>query len=246
MERLFEGKIALVTGAGSAIGRAVAYSYAANGAFVIVSDIVGNETVNKIKANGGRAVFIKSNVSKAEECKKLVEKIISIYGRIDIAFNNGEIVNNARNLIDTFLAGIRQLIAPKTNSVFHCMKHEIEAMRQRRGGVIINLSSLADSILFTSPDICFYDKQGVSGIQNEIRKNSDKAIHINCVGPGFLNTVLPHSLNLTSKQEISLKNKKEGTKKPEQIADLVMWLSSEKATASTIDCFPEYVDHLLN
>ncbi len=113
MERLFKGKVALVTSAASAIGRAVAFSYAANGAIVIISDTADNETVNKIKANGGNAVFIKSNISKALECKKLVEKIISVYGRIDIAFNNSSIVNNTIDLIDTYLAGVLKLITRK-------------------------------------------------------------------------------------------------------------------------------------
>jgi len=246
MERLFESKVVLVTSAASAIGVAVAFSYAANGAFVIVSDIVDNETVNKIKANGGNAIFMKSNVSNPLECKKLIEKITSIYGRIDIAFNNAGIVTNTLALIDTCLGGILKLISPKTNSIFYCMKYEIEAMREHRGGVIINLSSLMGSISPELPYTFSSHKQGVSCIQNEMRKNSGKAIRINCIVPGFIDTVLPHSFNLKSKHEISLKNKKEGTKKPEQIAELVMWLSSEKATVSTINSFPEYVGYIAN
>ncbi len=246
MERLFEGKVALVTSAASLIGQAVAFSYAANGAFVIVSDIDDNETVNKIKANGGNAVFIKSNVSKVHECKKLIEKITSIYGRIDIAFNNAGIVNNTVDLIDTCLAGILKLIAPKSNSVFHCMKYEIEAMRRHHGGVIINLSSLRGSISPTSLHTCFPHKQKASGIQNEMLKNSDKAIRINCIVPGFIDYSFQATFNPKNKREISYTNKKDETKNLERIAEFVMWFSSEKASFSTSACFPEYVGYMAN
>jgi NAD(P)-dependent dehydrogenase (short-subunit alcohol dehydrogenase family) len=246
MELLFEGKVALVTSDASAIGCAVAFSYADNGAFVIVSDIVDNETANKIKATGGNAVFIKSNVSKPHECKKLIEKIISIYGRIDIAFNNAGIVNDTIDLIDTYLAGILKLFAPKTNIAFYCMKYEIEAMRQQRKGVIINMSSLTGSVSLTSPRSDFSHKKGIASNQNETLKNSDKVIPINCIPYGFAEIPLPGSFHLESKEEGSLKSTEKETKTPEQIAELIMWLSSEKASFSTRACFPEYVGYVAN
>ena len=246
MERLFEGKVVLVTSVATAIGRAVAFSYAANGAFVIVSGNVDNETANKIKANGGNAVFIKSNISKARECKKLTGKITSIYGRIDIAFNNAGIVNNSIDLIDTYLARILKVLVPKTKSVSHCMKYEIESMRQHQGGVIINLSSMTVNLSLTSPHTFFSHKDGVSGIQNEMLKNSDKNIRINCIALGFLDTMFPETFNLKYNQEISYKNKKDGTKNLEQIAELIMWFSSEKPSFSTSACFPEYAGYMTN
>lgn len=246
MERLFEGKVVLVTSAACAIGREVAFSYATNGAFVIVSDKADDKTVNKIKANGGNAVFIKSDVSQAPECKRLLNQIISIYGRLDIACNNGGVINNTVDLIYTYLAGILKVISPKKNNVFNCMKYEIEAMLQHQGGVIINLSSLKGSIAPTSPHTYFSHKDGLSGIGNEILKNSDKAIRINCIAPGFTDTSFPATCNQKHKQDFSYKNKNDATKNLQQVADLVMWLSSEKASFSTKDCFPEYVGYMAN
>ena len=246
MERLFEGKVVLVTSVATAIGRAVAFSYATHGAFVIVSDNVDNKTANKIKANGGNAIFIKSNISKARECKKLIEKITSIYGRIDIAFNNASIVNNTIDLIDTYLARILKVLVPKPKSVSHCMKYEIEAMRHHQGGVIINLSSLTDNLSLTSPHKCFSHKDGVSGIQNKMLKNSDKNIRINCIALGFIANKFPETFNLKYRQDIFYKKKKDGTKNLEQIAELVMWFSSEKAFFATSACFPEYVGYMAN
>src|SRR5665213_24767 len=243
MERLFEGKVVLVTNAASAVGVAVAFSFAANGAFVVVSDIRDNGTANKIKANGGNAVFIKSNVCKAHECKRLVEEIASMYGRIDIAFNNANIVDYTINMIDTHLVGIIKLIAPKSDSVADCVKYEIALMRQHQGGVIINLSSLTGSISLTPLYTGLSHKQFVSGIQNEMFENSDKAIRINFIVPGFIDGAVPDSFNLKSKREISFGHKKAGTKTPEQVAELAMWLSSEKAPFSTRDSFPEYAGY---
>ena len=81
MKKTFEGKVALVTGAGSGIGQAAAFAYAVNGAKVIVSDIKDNDTVAKIVADGGEAYFVKTDVSKAEECEQLVKKTIEKYGK---------------------------------------------------------------------------------------------------------------------------------------------------------------------
>jgi len=102
------------------------------------------------------------------------------------------------------------------------------------------------SISTASPHTCFSRKQGLAGTQNETHANSGKAIRINCIVPGFIGTRLPDSFNLKSKQEIYFKNKKEETKKPEQIAELVMWLSSEKTSFSTGACFPEYAGYVAN
>ncbi len=102
------------------------------------------------------------------------------------------------------------------------MKYEIEAMRQHQGGVIINMSFLTDSISLTSPHTCFSHRQGLSVIQNEVLKSSDKAIRINCIVPGFTDTTFPETFNLKYKQEISYKNKKEGAKKLEPQYEVII------------------------
>ena len=244
MQRLFEGKVALVTSAASAAGRVAAFSYAANGAFVIVSDIEDNDTVNKIIANGGNAVFLKTDISKETECEKLVQKIISTYGKIDIAFNNPGILSDTIRLIDNCLAGFVTLKAPNVNSVFYCTKYEIEAMRQQQGGIIINMSSLAGN---PSPSRYFSRIEKATDTQNETPENSDNLIRIHCIASGFADTRLPDTFNLKSKEDIFLKkSKEERSKKPEQIAELLMWLSSEKTSFATNDHFIDYGGYMEN
>ncbi len=244
MKGLFEGKIVLVTSATSAIGRAAAFSYATNGAFVIVSDIEDNDTVNKIIAHGGNAVFFKTDISNENECEKLVQKIISNYGKIDIAFNNPGIISDTIHLIDNCLAGFVTLTAPNVNSVFYCTKYEIEVMRQQQGGIIINMSSLAGN---TSPGRHISSKEEASDPQNESLENSDNLIRIHCIAPGFADTRLPDTFNLKSKEDIFLKKSKvERSKNPEQVAGLLMWLSSEKTSFATNDHFIDYKGYVEN
>src|SRR3954463_13659385 len=103
MEQFFEGRVAIVTGAGSGIGQATAVLYAQHGAKVIVSDINekgGAETVSSIKANGGDAIFVKADVSNALECETLVKQTIENYGKLDIAFNNAGISGEMNAVAD--------------------------------------------------------------------------------------------------------------------------------------------------
>ena len=128
MENSFKGKTVLVTGASSGIGQAAALAFAANGAKVIVSDLKETDTVSKIKERGGEASFVKANVSIAAECENLVKQTISIYGKIDIAFNNAGILGETNTMADMSLEGFEKVIRVNLNSVFYCMKYEIAAM----------------------------------------------------------------------------------------------------------------------
>ena len=166
---LFESKVALVTGWGSGIGQATALAYAAQGAKVIVSDINETETVTKIKANGGEATFVKTDLSKASECEQLIEKVIKLYGKIDIAFNNAGILGETNKLADTTLAGFARVIDINLNSVFYCMKYEIGAMLKQGGGVIVNTASILGAVGFDSFSGYVAAKHGVVGLtQNAI------------------------------------------------------------------------------
>src|SRR5438094_22175 len=137
-----DGKVALITGASSGIGRATALTFAREGAKVVVADVVvagGEETVRLIKAAGGEAVFVKTDVSKAAEVELLVKKVVATYGRLDCAFNNAGIEGTM--MVPTTESSEEnwdRTIAINLTGVWLCMKHEIAQMLKQGGGAIVN------------------------------------------------------------------------------------------------------------
>ena len=239
MSNLFSGKVALVTGAASGIGQATALLYAANGAKVIVSDIKENDTVAKIKAKGGEASFIEANVSIATNCENLIKETIHIYGKIDIAFNNAGILGETNNLSEMSLNGFEKVIGINLTGVFYCMKYELEAMLKQGNGVIVNTASILGAVGFASFSGYVAAKHGVVGLtQNAALEYSDKNIRINCVAPGFINTPLLDTIDKKSKEALSLKHPIGRLGTPEEVAELVIWLSSEKASFATGGYYP--------
>lgn len=239
MKKLFEGKVALVTGAGSGIGQAAAFSYAENGAKVIVSDIRDNDTVAKIVADGGEAYFVKTDVSKAIECEQLVKDTIEKYGKIDIAFNNAGILGETNSMADMSNEGFERVIAVNLNGVFYCMKYEIAAMLKQGSGVIVNTASILGVVGFASFSGYVAAKHGVVGLtQNAAFEYSSKGIRINCIAPGFINTPLLSTMNAKSKEELSLKHPIGRLGEPKEVAALVIWLSSEEASYATGGYYP--------
>ena len=238
-ENLFEGKVALVTGGASGIGQAAALLYASNGAKVIVSDMNETDTVAKIKAKGGEAFFVKTDVSNAEACEQLINQTIKTYGKIDIAFNNAGILGETNHLADMSLKGFEKVIGVNLFSVFYCMKYEIAAMVKQGEGVIVNTASILGAVGFESFSGYVAAKHGVVGLtQNAAIEYSNKGIRINCVAPGFINTPLLNSMDAKSKDALAMKHPIGRLGKPEEVAELVIWLSSEKASYSTGGYYP--------
>src|SRR5207248_1906264 len=120
-------KVALITGAGSGIGQATAILFARNGAKVIVSDIDekgGRETVAQIKKEGGEAAFVLTDVSQSEQVAEMVQQTVTVYGSLDIAFNNAGIGGESNPVADMTVSGWNKIIDVNLNSVFYCMKFE--------------------------------------------------------------------------------------------------------------------------
>jgi NAD(P)-dependent dehydrogenase (short-subunit alcohol dehydrogenase family) len=247
MENLFEGKVALVTGASSGIGQAAAFLYAANGAKVIVSDMKEGDTVAKIKAKGGEASFIKADVSKAVECEKLIKQTIKLYKKVDIAFNNAGILGETNNLADMSLAGFEKVIGINLTGVFYCMKYEIAEMLKQGNGVIVNTASILGAVGFASFSGYVAAKHGVVGLtQNAALEYSSKGIRINCVAPGFINTPLLNTIDAKGKKALAVKHPIGRLGTPEEVAELVIWLSSEKASYATGGYYPIDGGYLTN
>ena len=240
MAVLLDGKVALITGAGSGIGRATALIFAREGARLMLSDVVaegGEETLRMVKQAGAEAHFMKSDVSKMAEVEALVAKIIATWGRMDCAFNNAGIDGKMARLAECTEETWNRTIAVNLTGVFFCMKAEIPHMLRQGGGAIVNTASAAG--LTGSPGLPAYvaSKHGVVGLTRAaaIEYGREK-IRINCVCPGPIRTPMLGRL-LSNRPEMEQRfASAEPLKRlgePAEIGEAVAWLCSDAASYVT-------------
>jgi NAD(P)-dependent dehydrogenase (short-subunit alcohol dehydrogenase family) len=233
---LFDGKVAVVTGGSSGIGQAACHLYARAGAKVVVSDIdekKGQETVRAIQGSKGEATFIRTDVSNPSDCQALVDQTLKKYGRLDIAFNNAGIGGEANPVADYSIVGWQKVIAVNLSSVFYCMKYEIPAMLKAGGGAIVNMASILGQVGFESSPAYVAAKHGVIGLtRTAALEYSKQGIRINAVGPAFIRTPLISGLeeNEQTRNYLVSLHPVGRLGESDEVAELVIWLSSEKAS----------------
>jgi NAD(P)-dependent dehydrogenase (short-subunit alcohol dehydrogenase family) len=235
-----QGKTAIVTGGASGIGEATALLFAEQGCNVVVSDLQenkGNDLVKKIKAQNGKAIFIKADVSKPEDCETLVNKTVETFGSVDIAFNNAGIGGESNAVADMSIEGWDKVIAVNLNSVFYCMKYQLLQMQKQGSGAIVNNSSILGQVGFANAAAYVAAKHGVIGLtQNAAIEYSAKGIRINAIGPAFINTPLLSDAGMDDnvKQSFLVPLHPIGRLgESKEVAELVIWLSSDKASFVT-------------
>jgi NAD(P)-dependent dehydrogenase (short-subunit alcohol dehydrogenase family) len=236
-----EGKVALVTGGGSGIGRASALAFAREGARVVVADVAvagGAETVTIIKGAGGKATFVQTDVAKASEVEALLATTVATYGRLDCAHNNAGIEGIEASTADYPEADWDRVIAVNLKGVWLCMKYELPQMQLQGGGAIVNTASIAGLVGAHRMPAYVASKHGVAGLTKAAALEYAKAgIRVNAVCPGVIRTPMVERFfftrhpraeaRLTAFEPIG----RLGT--PEEVAAAVLWLCSDAASFVT-------------
>ena len=235
-----DGKVALVTGAGSGIGRASALTCAREGAKVMVADIVvegGEETVQLVQNAGGEASFIKVDVSKAADVEAMINKVVETYGRIDCAHNNAGIEGQLASTDEYSEEMFSRVIAINLTGVWLCMKYEIPHMLKQGSGAIVNTASGAGLVGVAGMSAYVASKHGVVGLTKTAALEYAKSgIRVNAVCPGLIQTPMVERLTNAQPQlgEALVAAEPIGrTGRPEEIAESVVWLCSDAASFVT-------------
>ncbi len=229
-----QSKVALVTGGASGIGKATAIILARYGAKVVVSDVskdAGEAVVQEIKKAGHDAFFIAADVSKPGECEQLVAKTIEKYGTLDIAVNNAGIGGESNPVADMSVEGWNKVIGVNLDSVFYCMKYELQHMLKKGKGAIINMASILGQVGFAGSSGYVAAKHGVIGLTKTAAiEYAAKGIRINAIGPAFINTPLLDNLDSEIKSALIALHPIGRLGESEEVAELVAWLASDKAS----------------
>ena len=236
----FDGKVALVTGGGSGIGRATALAFAREGAQVVIGNRNaqrGEETVSMIRDAGGTASFRRTDVLVATDVEALVDHAISKYGGLDLAFNNAGIEGDVRPLVEQTETNFDAVMDINVKGVWLSMKYEIPRILERGGGAIVNCASVAGLIGFPGIGIYVASKHAVIGLtKNAALEYSAQGIRINAVNPAVIDTEMSDRVianaNLT-KEDLSTLHPIGRIGRVEEVAEAVLWLCSPRSSFVT-------------
>lgn len=240
MESL-KGKVAIVTGASTGIGHAVAELYVQHGTKVVLADIneeAGKALEKELTQKGGEVLFVKTNVGIAADCKNMVEKTIEKYGRLDYACNNAGISGEINKTEYYSIENWQQVMDVNLSGVFYCMKYQLPHMKEN-GGSIINMSSILGEVGFAGSSAYVATKHALNGLtKTTANEYGTYGVRVNAVGPAFIKTPLLDQLDKDMLNSLAEMHPVKRLGKPEEVAHLVMWLSSDQASFVTGSYYP--------
>ncbi|MGZ5244285.1 MAG: SDR family NAD(P)-dependent oxidoreductase, partial [Bacteroidia bacterium] len=226
-----ENKVAIISGAGSGIGRAAAELLAKAGAKVVVSDIEekgGNETVDIISKAGGQAHFVKADSSKPEDNEKIVNECVSKFGGLHIAVNNAGIGGPLALTGEYPLDGWQKVININLSGVFYAMHYQLPAMLKSGGGSIVNIASILGMAGTKMSPAYVAAKHGVVGLtKTTALEYAQQKIRVNSIGPGYIHTPLLSSLDDATLQVLVGLHPIGRLGEAGEVAELILWLASD-------------------
>jgi len=234
---MLAGKSALVTGGANGIGRAIALAYAREGASVIVADIddvQGAATVRRIEQRGGRALYRHADSSRAEDHEALIAAASNAFGRLDVACNNAGIRGDAALTADLAIEQWQRVIDINLTGVFLGVRAQLRAMLRTGGGAIVNVASILGQVgrERIAPYVCA--KHGVVGLTKTVALEYGAAgIRINAVGPGYINNSWTQRHDEPRRAALAGMHALGRLGEADEVAELVVWLSSERASFVT-------------
>src|SRR5947207_13561383 len=236
MNRPFENKVALVTGAGQGMGLAAARAFAEAGAAVALADrdeALVQKAAQSLTKEGHKAIAIRCDVTNEQQVREMVNRTVAEFGRLDAAFNNAGVQSPAIETADASSEEFDRVNAINLKGVWNCMKYELRQMREQGSGAIVNCSSIGGLIGLPGRAIYHASKHGVIGLtRSAALEYASRGIRINAVCPGAIET--PMVADMMAKESITMEDMVRDQPigrlgRPEEVAAAVLWLCSPGA-----------------
>jgi NAD(P)-dependent dehydrogenase (short-subunit alcohol dehydrogenase family) len=239
MPGMLDGKSTLITGGGGDIGRAAALAFAREGARVAVADLraeAAGATVALVNAAGGQAISLAGDMSRDAEVHAMIEAVVAAYGRLDCAFNNAGIAGwmidaGGKKTAEWSEEAFDRMIAVNLKGVWLCMRHELPQMQRQGGGAIVNTASIAGLVGLPNSSAYVAAKHGVVGLtKTAALEYAEANIRVNAVCPGYIRTRMTEPTMQSRGEAILAQTPLKRMGNPEEIAEMVVWLCSERAS----------------
>lgn len=240
--KILEGKVVIITGGSSGIGKAAAQICLREGARVAIADIneeAGNKTVSAFSSSGGEAIFVKADSSNPEDNKRLVKEVVAKFGGLHVAVNNAGIGGQLAATADYGIDSWQKVIDINLSGVFYGMHYQIPAMLASGGGSIINVASILGMAGTRQSPAYVAAKHGVVGLTKATAlEYASQNIRVNSIGPGYISTPLLDALDKETLNMLIGLHPIGRLGKSEEVGELVAWLASDKASFVTGGYYP--------